>query len=241
MIVTEGLRPNDLKYLVSNYISVDQYTSKLDDDNITVAFFCNEKEVAEDLRDYIEKIYYIEIRDIEISDSLTEDNKYILFVEFERNITFPKLLMDMIDSINNVTGNSNWKFKTFGMNDKADLSLNNLNEFVRLTKLRNAVDTDKKVLSNENKEKNNDKKEMKKESFIPFIINNHGWKRQYIPERYINEEELNSYISESTTINSRDDSEIYLIENAFPDYQVITTDTNVFLIKKNKILMLRES
>lgn len=240
MIVTEGLRPNDLKYLVSNYISVDQYTSKLDDDNITVAFFCNEKEVAEDLRDYIEKIYYIEIRDIEISDSLTEDNKYILFVEFERNITFPKLLMDMIDSINNVTGNSNWKFKTFGMNDKADLSLNNLNEFVRLTKLRNAVDTDKKVLSNENKEKNNDKKEMKKESFIPFIINNHGWKRQYIPERYINEEELNSYISESTTINSRDDSEIYLIENAFPDYQVITTDTNVFLIKKNKILMLRE-
>lgn len=240
MIVTEGLRPNDLKYLVSNYISVDQYTSKLDDDNITVAFFCNEKEVAEDLRDYIEKIYYIEIRDIEISDSLTEDNKYILFVEFERNITFPKLLMDMIDSINNVTGNSNWKFKTFGMNDKADLSLNNLNEFVRLTKLRNAVDTDKKVLSNENKEKNNDKKEMKKESFIPFIINNHGWKRQYIPERYINEEELNSYISESTTINSKDDSEIYLIENAFPDYQVITTDTNVFLIKKNKILMLRE-
>lgn len=240
MIVTEGLRPNDLKYLVSNYISVDQYTSKLDDDNITVAFFCNEKEVAEDLRDYIEKIYYIEIRDIEISDSLTEDNKYILFVEFERNITFPKLLMDMIDSINNVTGNSNWKFKTFGMNDKADLSLNNLNEFVRLTKLRNAIDTDKKVLSNENKEKNNDKKEMKKESFIPFIINNHGWKRQYIPERYINEEELNSYISESTTINSKDDSEIYLIENAFPDYQVITTDTNVFLIKKNKILMLRE-
>lgn len=240
MIVTEGLRPNDLKYLVSNYISVDQYTSKLDDDNITVAFFCNEKEVAEDLRDYIEKIYYIEIRDIEISDSLTEDNKYILFVEFERNITFPKLLMDMIDSINNVTGNSNWKFKTFGMNDKADLSLNNLNEFVRLTKLRNAVDTDKKVLSDENKEKNNDKKEIKQESFMPFVINNHGWKRQYIPERYINEEELNSYISESTTINSRDDSEIYLIENAFPDYQVITTDTNVFLIKKNKILMLRE-
>ena len=70
----------DLKYLVSNYISIDQYTSKLDDDNITVAFFCNEKEVAEDLRDFIEKIYYIEIRDIEISDSLTEDNKYILFL-----------------------------------------------------------------------------------------------------------------------------------------------------------------
>lgn len=61
MIVTEGLRPNDLKYLVSNYISVDQYTSKLDDDNITVAFFCNEKEVAEDLRDYIEKYIILKL------------------------------------------------------------------------------------------------------------------------------------------------------------------------------------
>lgn len=231
-IIKEGLRPNDLKYLVSNYISIDQYTSKLDDDNITVAFFCNEKEVAEDLRDFIEKIYYIEIRDIEISDSLTEDNKYILFVEFERNITFPKLLMDMIDSINNVSNNDNWKFKTFGMNDKADLSLDNLNEYVRLTKLRNAmIDADNEI---------SEKKEIKKESFMPFTINNHGWKRQYIPEKYINEDELNKLISESNTINSRDDSEIYLIENAFPNYQVITTDSNVFLIKKDKILMLRE-
>ena len=79
MIVNEGLRIKDLQYLVSNYVSIDQYTSKLDDDNITIAFFCNEKEVAEDLRDFIEKIYYIEIRDIEISDSLTDDNKFILF------------------------------------------------------------------------------------------------------------------------------------------------------------------
>ena len=240
MNLNEGLRINDLKYLVSNYISIDQYTSKLDDDNITVAFFCNEKEVAEDLRDFIEKIYYIEIRDIEISDSLTEDNKYILFVEFERNITFPKLLMDMIDSINNLTDNKDWKFKTFGMHDKATLSLDNIQKYVRLAKLRNSSveDMNDENLNNKDKEKN---KEAKNESYQPFTINDHGWKRQYIPERYISEEELNKFITESTTINSRDDSEIYLIESAFPGYQVITTDTNVFLIKKDKILMLREN
>ena len=223
MNLNEGLRINDLKYLVSNYISIDQYTSKLDDDNITVAFFCNEKEVAEDLRDFIEKIYYIEIRDIEISDSLTEDNKYILFVEFERNITFPKLLMDMIDSINNLTDNKDWKFKTFGMHDKATLSLDNIQKYVRLAKLRNSSVEDMNDENLNNKDKD------------------HGWKRQYIPERYISKEELNKFINESNSLNNKDYSEIYLIESAFPGYQVITTDTNVFLIKKDKILMLREN
>lgn len=233
-MITEGLRINDLQYLVSNYVSIDQYTSKLDDDNITVAFFCNEKEVAEDLRDFIEKIYYIEIRDIEISDSLTDDNKFILFVEFERNINFPKMLLDMVDSINHLTSNKDWKFKTFGMQDKDDLTLENLKANVRLSKYRDAVN-EEETLKDMKEEK---KEEEVKESFEPFIINDRGWKRQYIPERFISQEELDNFILESDTLNSRDSRELYLIECSYPEYEVLTTDTNVFLIKDGKILML---
>lgn len=238
MIIKEGLRQNDLKYLVSNYISVDQYTSKLDDDNITVAFFCNEKEVAEDLKDFIEKIYYIEIKDIEISDSLTDDNKFILFVEFERNINFPKMIMDIIDSINKVTGNDNWKFKTFDMNDKADLSLDNLNEYVRLSKLRNGGEIIDK--SDEKKEeKSKDKKDKKvEESFKPIVINDRGWKRTYFVKGYVSQNEMEKMIAESNTINSRDNSELYLLENMYPNCQIISTDTNVFVVNGSKILML---
>ena len=159
-MITEGLRINDLQYLVSNYVSIDQYTSKLDDDNITVAFFCNEKEVAEDLRDFIEKIYYIEIRDIEISDSLTDDNKFILFVEFERNINFPKMLLDMVDSINHLTSNKDWKFKTFGMKDKDDLTLENLKANVRLSKYRDSVNEEETL-----KDMKEEQSEEVKESF----------------------------------------------------------------------------
>lgn len=233
-MITEGLRINDLQLLVSNYVSIDQYTSKLDDDNITVAFFCNEKEVAEDLRDFIEKIYYIEIRDIEISDSLTDDNKFILFVEFERNINFPKMLLDMVDSINHLTSNKDWKFKTFGMEDKDDLTIENLKANVRLSKYRDAVN-EEETLKDMKEEK---KEEEVKESFEPFIINDRGWKRQYIPERFVSQEELDNFILESDTLNSRDSRELYLIECSYPEYEVLTTDTNVFLIKDGKILML---
>lgn len=233
-MITEGLRINDLQYLVSNYVSIDQYTSKLDDDNITVAFFCNEKEVAEDLRDFIEKIYYIEIRDIEISDSLTDDNKFILFVEFERNINFPKMLLDMVDSINHLTSNKDWKFKTFGMQDKDDLTLENLKANVRLSKYRDSVNEEETLKDM----KEEQKEEEVKESFEPFIINDRGWKRQYIPERFVSQEELDNFILESDTLNSRDSRELYLIECSYPEYEVLTTDTNVFLIKDGKILML---
>lgn len=233
-MITEGLRINDLQYLVSNYVSIDQYTSKLDDDNITVAFFCNEKEVAEDLRDFIEKIYYIEIRDIEISDSLTDDNKFILFVEFERNINFPKMLLDMVDSINHLTANKDWKFKTFGMEDKDDLTIENLKANVRLSKYRDSVNEEETLKDM----KEEQKEEEVKESFEPFIINDRGWKRQYIPERFVSQEELDNFILESDTLNSRDSRELYLIECSYPEYEVLTTDTNVFLIKDGKILML---
>ena len=84
MKLNENLRQNDLKYCISNFISVDEYVSKIDNDNITVAFFCNDDEIASELKDFIEKAFFIEIRDIEIADTITEDNKYILFVEFKR-------------------------------------------------------------------------------------------------------------------------------------------------------------
>lgn len=235
MKIIEGLRQNDLKYLVSNYISIDQYTSKLDDDNITVAFFCNEKEVANDLRDFIEKVYYIEIRDIEISESLTDDNKFILFVEFERNINFPKILMDMIDSVNKVSGNKEWKFKTFGMTDKEDLNSETLKAHVRLSKYRNSVNEEETL--KDKKEEEKEEKKIQKESLQPMIVDDMGWKRKYLPEGYITQDELDEYIAESETLNSRDSREIFLIESSYPGYEVITTDTNVFLVKDGKILM----
>lgn len=236
-MLTEGLREKDLQWMVSNYVSIDQYTSKLDDDNITVAFFINERDAAEDLRDFIEKVYYIEIRDIEISDSLTDDNKYILFVEFERNVNFPKILMDMIQTINYVTANKDWKFKTFGMNDKAELTIENLKANVRLTKYRNSVE---EKLNMKDDEKVEEKPEEKKvEESFKININDRGWKRTYLPEGYVSQEEFNKLLAESSSINSRDASEIYLIENQYPEYEVITTDTNVFLVKGDKILKFK--
>lgn len=228
MKLCEDLREKDLANLISSYVSVDEYTSKIDEDNITVAFFVNELDAAEELEDFIEKFYYIEIRDIEISDSLTDDNKYIIFVELERNDSFPKIFLDMIDTINYVADNKDWNFSTYQMNKPVELSLANIRKYVRLSKLRDTANVE---------EKENSQEEVQ-ESYQPFLVNDNGWIRKYTPKRYITEDELEKIIESSETLNSRDDGEVSLLENAFPGYEVITTDKNVFLIKHNKILMM---
>lgn len=228
MKLCEDLREKDLANLISSYVSVDEYTSKIDEDNITVAFFVNELDAAEELEDFIEKFYYIEIRDIEISDSLTDDNKYIIFVELERNDSFPKIFLDMIDTINYVADNKDWNFSTYQMNKPVELSLTNIRKYVRLSKLGDTANVD---------EKENSQEEVQ-ESYQPFLVNDNGWIRKYTPKRYITEDELEKIIESSETLNSRDDGEVSLLENAFPGYEIITTDNNVFLIKHNKILMM---
>lgn len=227
MFINEGLRQNDLEHLVSNYISIDEYSSKLDDDNITIAIYVNQLDVANELKDLIEKTYFIEIRDIEISETMTIDNKYILFIEFDRDELFPKVLLDILDTIYYATNNKKWFFKTFGLEEHIEVTEENIIEHIRLTKLEDG----------ENNE-SEDSQEVK-ESYEPIYIDDNGWKRQYIPQGYISQEKMNHLINESETINERDDYELYLLESTFYGSEIITTDKNVFVINGDKILMLK--
>ena len=227
MFINEGLRQNDLEHLVSNYISIDEYSSKLDDDNITIAIYVNQLDVANELKELIEKTYFIEIRDIEISETMTIDNKYILFIEFDRDELFPKVLLDILDTIYYATNNKKWFFKTIGLEEHIEVTEENIIEHIRLTKLEDG----------ENNE-SEDSQEVK-ESYEPIYIDDNGWKRQYMPQGYISQEKMNHLINESETINERDDYELYLLESTFYGSEIITTDKNVFVITGDKILMLK--
>lgn len=217
-----SIRENDLKYMVSNYISIDEYTSKIDEDNITIAFFVAQLDVANELRDLIEKVHFIEIRDIEIADTITNDNKYIVFVELERNNNFPSIVLDLIDTVGFSNGEKQWKFKSLGMKDKQPLTKENIQKYIRLEKLGSELSN--KV----------------QESFKPMIIKDNGWNRKYICEGYISKTEMEKIINESNGINDRDDTELQLLETTFFGYDIITTDKNIFIIKGDKILKYKD-
>jgi hypothetical protein len=215
MDLQENLRMGDLKLLVDTFISVDQYTSKLDADNITVAFFCNEKPVAEDLLDFIEKTYYVEIRDIELADTITKDNKFIVFVEFERNGQFPLLLCDMLESLSFLVNRTDWTFKTFGNDKEMPVSVDELKKSVRLTK----------YAPKKQEVKNKEVKEHK----TPIQYSKGNLTRTYLDEGYVSEEEFNTFIESCESLNENAlDKEV--IEYNMPGCEVITTDNKVFVV-----------
>lgn len=221
--LNESLRQNDLEYLISPYVSVDQYTSKISEDNITIAFFCNERDAVADLMDFLEKMYFIEIRDIEISDSLTEDNKYILYVEFDRNQQFPKVLLDILDSINFLINKEikDWDFKSFNLDTKKKVSIDNIKKYVRLSPIQNEVGV------NIEKEIKQETIEYKKENI----------KRKYLDEGYISLKEFEKVLEESEFDNGIN-LEREVLEYNFPTSEIFTTDTHAYIITNNKIKKL---
>lgn len=231
MRLNENLREHDLKYCVSNFISIDEYVSKIDDDNITIAFFCNDNEIVAELKDFIEKAFFIEIKDIEIADTITEDNKYILFIELERNIHFPKILLDILRSISFLTDDKKWSFTTLKHHHQMPCNEENLKKYVRLTKLRNAPEIGDEV------ELKDETKEVKESKERITITDNYGYCINLLKEGYVTENKMLEYVRKSKNLNDFDLLTESLLENYFIGKQIVKTDDKIFVIDEDKIEM----
>lgn len=98
-----GMKGGDLEDLVHNLISVDEFESKIDDENaIVVGFKVEDKEPAQDLSRFLEKSA-VALLDTEVSPAPDEDGKYVVFVEFNRDKEFPANLVEILDSLENLT------------------------------------------------------------------------------------------------------------------------------------------
>ena len=98
-----GLKAGDLDDLVSNLISIDEFESKIDNEEaIVVGFKVDDKEPAQDLSRFIEKST-VDLMDTEVSPAPDTDGKYIVFVEFSRDKAFPHNLVSVLKSMENLT------------------------------------------------------------------------------------------------------------------------------------------
>lgn len=112
MNLNEGLQTGDLTDLVLPIISIDEYESKIDDDNIVVAFYVKDKEPAADLARFISKSE-IDILDAEVSPVPNSEGYYLVFVEFIRNKEFIISIVSLVDSMYSLTEVDSWQFKGY--------------------------------------------------------------------------------------------------------------------------------
>jgi hypothetical protein len=111
-ILTEGLRYGDLRELVSDLFTVDQYRSKMgeDADIVVIGFRVKEKHPATDLMEFIEKGYPF-ILDADMSAGEEHDGQYQVFVEMERTPELPYQMKDLLSGVSHLCGFRDWRFR----------------------------------------------------------------------------------------------------------------------------------
>jgi len=129
----EGLRSHDLKDMVSNRFTIDQYKSKMgnDEDIMVIAFKVKDKFPATDLMEFIEKGYLF-VLDSAMSTGEENDGQYSVFVELERNRRVPDELDEILKDLSQLCDFDNWRFTYFKDIDSHQFSKESIKKFVPL-------------------------------------------------------------------------------------------------------------
>ncbi|MDA9047673.1 hypothetical protein N9O93_01070 [bacterium] len=129
-----SLKPNDLKGVVTNEISIDEFEPKTGEkENIAVfGFYVTEKQVGEDLANFLEKSTF-NFRDVEVTPNPNPDNLYMVFVEVDRDPGMIDMLREVAKDILNITGKVDWKGKPLLSDSTFDLDDPQLEGIVKST------------------------------------------------------------------------------------------------------------
>jgi hypothetical protein len=110
MKLTEGLRKGDLNHLILPLISVDEFSSKIDDRTvIVVAFYSFEEDPAHDLSNFIERSPQ-NVLDTDVSPAPTKEGYYVTFVEIKRDQQFVPKLLHIVAEVSQLTDVKQWQF-----------------------------------------------------------------------------------------------------------------------------------
>ena len=132
--LSEGLRQGDLTYMISNRFMIDQYKSKMGDDEtvIVISFKIKDKFPAIDAMEFLEKSYEF-ILDADISSGEESDGQYSLFVEIERSKKSPKEIKELLDGLSRLCDINDWRFRYYKDTGGHDFSEEKIEEIVPLT------------------------------------------------------------------------------------------------------------
>lgn len=132
----EGLEQGDLARLIHPELHVDEFKSKLGDDQdvIVLSFKVDTKEPASDLVAFIEKGYDWVI-DADISSGEMDDGSYIVFVELDRSEKAPENIMSLMTDLMNLTEQNveDWRVRYFKSHTERALDQTALEELIPLT------------------------------------------------------------------------------------------------------------
>jgi hypothetical protein len=110
----EGLRSADLKDMIDNHFTIDQYASKMGNDTniIVLRFRSVDKEPAIDMMEFIERGYDF-VLDADVSSGEERDGQYSIFVELERTPKAPRQIKELLNGLSELCDCEDWRFRWY--------------------------------------------------------------------------------------------------------------------------------
>lgn len=102
--LSEGLQYKDLEGILKPTIHVDEFSSKMGDDQdiIVLSFFARNKSAAKDLMAWFEKGYDW-VLDSDMSPGEIKPNRYLVYVEMRRRNAAPRQIQEMLEDLSTLT------------------------------------------------------------------------------------------------------------------------------------------
>lgn len=121
----------EMENLVTPIISIDEYKPKIGEANetVVVAFEVAFEQPAKDLSNLIETDVTEQL-DVDISQGPNKNDKYMVFVEFERNNELSEKIMNIVKVASQVTGITEWKYSYYKGDGTQDLTEDNLSSTI---------------------------------------------------------------------------------------------------------------
>jgi hypothetical protein len=100
----EGLEYKDLEGILKPTVHVDEFSSKMgdDDDIIVLSFFTRDKAAAKDLMNWFEKGYDF-VLDADQSPGEIKPNRYLVYVEMRRRRAAPEQINELLEDLGTLT------------------------------------------------------------------------------------------------------------------------------------------
>lgn len=217
--LNEGLRPLDLKNLISPIFEVDAYKSKMgeDSDVCVVSFTVKDRYPAKDLMEFIEKGYHF-VLDADVSAGENEDGEYHVFVEFNRTPKLAEEIQDLTYGVFKLTGIDDFKFKYYKNNTVHEASVDNLKSIIPLTPRDYTQKLEESKV--ENLKNFFNRTLMDDLSLSDNIITIHKPFNQQVKLRWLSEQDPQAIVEGAPAMDDQSTAEIFWLTKVLGDYGI---------------------
>lgn len=238
--LTEGLRPNDLKNLISPVFEIDTYRSKMgeDPDVCVLDFRVKDRLPAVDVMEFIEKSFTF-VLDADVSSGENNDGEFHVFVEIPRTRSLSRQIEDITYGVSKLADVSDWQFKYHKNKKIYDLSKDMLESVVPSTpalyqqRLNEVKESELKSFFNKTL-----MDDLKLENSIITIYKPFN---QKIKLEWLSEDDPQSILETAQSMDESSTAEIFWLTKVLGDYEISKFGDKLLFTNGDRAMLLKRT